>query len=82
MATEARKLFDSVDLNQDGVLTRGELINALRLEGRQEPEDVSLTSLGFRNLDEVADLFDTSDADHNKEVTFEEFEKTLKGRRR
>jgi len=74
---ELWKLFDSLDLNKNGVLTRGELITALRVKARKEGGASDLTFAGFKDLDEVIEFFDKSDADHNKEVTFDEFAKAF-----
>jgi len=80
MSAELRKLFDSLDLNKNGVLTRGELITALRVKARKETGSSELKFWGFKDGDEVAEFFDTADVDHNKEVTFEEFSKAFSER--
>ncbi len=83
MASDAdlRQLFDSLDLNRNGVLTRGELITALRVKGRQASDSNSITFWGFKDLDDAADFFDQSDVDHNREVTYEEFAKAMNARK-
>jgi Ca2+-binding EF-hand superfamily protein len=72
---DLKKLFDSLDLNKNGVLTQGELITALRVQARKGKTsgDDPLIFWGFKDLDDVAEFFDTADVDHNKEVTFSEF---------
>jgi len=80
-AADLKKFFDSLDLNKNGVLTRSELITALRIKGRKESGNNELSFYGFKDLDEVAEFFDTADVDHNKEVTFEEFKAAMAKRK-
>jgi Ca2+-binding EF-hand superfamily protein len=75
---EARMLFDTLDLNRNGVLTRGELVTALRVKGCTASRDNGeLAFWGFDSYDAVADFFDQADSDHNKEITVEEFTTAL-----
>ncbi|MFE3687780.1 AarF/UbiB family protein [Streptomyces sp. NPDC059095] len=76
---ELRELFDSLDLNKNGTLTRGELITALRVKARKE-DDTSGTTAGFKDIDEAIEFFDQADTDHNKEVTYEEFKLAFRKR--
>ena len=57
------------------------LITALRVKGRQASDSNSITFWGFKVLDDVADFFDQSDVDHNREVTYEEFAKAMNARK-
>ncbi|MEV7423417.1 MULTISPECIES: EF-hand domain-containing protein [unclassified Streptomyces] len=77
---ELRSLFNSLDLNKNGVLTRGELITALRVKARKEGGTSEFAFADFKDIDEAIEFFDKSDADHNKEITFDEFTKTFSTR--
>ncbi|MFG1795771.1 EF-hand domain-containing protein [Nocardia sp. NPDC049149] len=74
--TQARKLFDTLDLNKNGVITHGELITAVRMKAR----DADVQALGFKDPDDIANFFDQADADKNQELTFDEFLAALNAR--
>jgi len=75
---DLRQLFDALDLNHNGSLTRGEVITALRLEARRQKAQGKEVSYGaFKDLEDAANFFNQADADQNKQVNFEEFKKAF-----
>ncbi|MFZ3468150.1 EF-hand domain-containing protein [Streptomyces sp. 4.24] len=75
MSEKARRLFDALDLNSDGVLTRVEVISALRTKGPTLAADGVLPFWGVGDADASSALFDQADRDGDDVLTFEEFER-------
>ncbi|MEV7542332.1 MULTISPECIES: EF-hand domain-containing protein [unclassified Streptomyces] len=74
MSEKARKLFDALDLNQDGELTRLEVISALRSKGPTLAARGDLPFWGVGDADASSALFDAADKNGDQVLTFEEFE--------
>ncbi|MFF3621726.1 EF-hand domain-containing protein [Streptomyces sp. NPDC002467] len=74
MSEKARKLFDALDLNHDGQLTRVEVITALRSKGPTLAAQGDLPSWALGDADASSALFDAADANGDEVLTFEEFE--------
>ncbi|MFE5731543.1 MULTISPECIES: EF-hand domain-containing protein [unclassified Streptomyces] len=80
MSDKARTLFDALDLDRDGTLTRTEVINALRSKG---PTLAARGVIPFWGVGTDADssaLFDEADMNGDRVLSFEEFA-TLVNRR-
>ncbi|MFJ7203628.1 EF-hand domain-containing protein [Streptomyces sp. NPDC098789] len=75
MSDKARKLFDALDLNSDGVLTRVEVISALRTKGPTLAAAGVLPFWGVSDVDDSSALFDRANLDGDDVLTFEEFER-------
>ncbi|MBT2546233.1 EF-hand domain-containing protein [Streptomyces sp. ISL-44] len=73
MSEKARKLFDALDLNADGQLTRFEVINALRSKGPTLAAQGDLPFWAVGDVDASSALFDAADANGDAVLTFEEF---------
>ncbi|MEU9088109.1 EF-hand domain-containing protein [Streptomyces sp. NPDC048357] len=73
MSEKARKLFDALDLNEDGWLTRVEVISALRSKGPTLAARGDLPFWGLGDGDASSALFDAADANGDEVLTFEEF---------
>ncbi|MFJ5547562.1 EF-hand domain-containing protein [Streptomyces sp. NPDC093225] len=73
MSQKARKLFEALDLNHDGVLTRLEVISALRDKGPTLAATGDLPFWGLGDADASSALFDAADKDGDEVLTFEEF---------
>lgn len=73
MSEKARKLFDALDLNEDGQLTRFEVINALRSKGPTLAAQGDLPFWGVGDVNASSALFDAADANGDAVLTFEEF---------
>ncbi|MFE9933540.1 EF-hand domain-containing protein [Streptomyces sp. NPDC005533] len=73
MSEKARKLFDALDLNEDGRLTRVEVISALRSKGPTLAARGDLPFWGLGDADASSALFDAADANGDAVLTFEEF---------
>ncbi|MFD4869200.1 EF-hand domain-containing protein [Streptomyces sp. NPDC058412] len=73
MSEKARKLFDALDLNEDGQLTRVEVISALRSKGPTLAARGDLAFWGVGDADASSALFDAADANGDAVLTFEEF---------
>ncbi|MEU9252458.1 MULTISPECIES: EF-hand domain-containing protein [Streptomyces] len=73
MSEKARKLFDALDLNADGRLTRFEVIDALRSKGPTLAARGDLPFWGLGDADASSALFDAADANGDEELSFEEF---------
>ncbi|MCJ0869801.1 EF-hand domain-containing protein [Streptomyces sp. AP-93] len=77
MSEKARKLFDALDLNSDGVLTRVEVITALRSKGPTLAAQGDLPFWAVGDVDASSALFDRANADGDEVLTFEEFEREV-----
>ncbi|MET3984657.1 EF-hand domain-containing protein [Streptomyces sp. PvR034] len=75
MSDKARKLFDALDLNSDGVLTRVEVISALRTKGPTLAAAGVLPFWGVSDVDGSSALFDRANLDGDDVLTYEEFER-------
>ncbi|GGT17097.1 EF-hand domain-containing protein [Streptomyces purpureus] len=73
MSAKARKLFDALDLDEDGTLTRSEVINALRTKGPTLAAQGDLPLWGVSDVEGSSALFDAADANGDEVLTFEEF---------
>ncbi|MFG2877865.1 EF-hand domain-containing protein [Streptomyces sp. NPDC048337] len=73
MSENARKLFEALDLNADGELTRVEVITALRSKGPTLAAQGVLPFWGVGDVDASSALFDAADANGDEVLTFEEF---------
>ncbi|MER6255921.1 EF-hand domain-containing protein [Streptomyces sp. NPDC001584] len=73
MSEKARKLFDALDLNEDGELTRAEVISALRSKGLALAARGDLPFWGVGDAVGSSALFDAAVADGDAVLTFEEF---------
>ncbi|MFD9411602.1 EF-hand domain-containing protein [Streptomyces sp. NPDC059989] len=73
MSEKARKLFEALDLNADGELTRLEVISALRSKGPTLAAQGVLPFWGVGDVDASSALFDAADANGDAVLTFEEF---------
>ncbi|MFJ8161448.1 EF-hand domain-containing protein [Streptomyces sp. NPDC096136] len=74
MSDKARKLFDALDLNHDGELTRLEVISALRSKGPTLAAQGVLPFWGVGDADASSALFDAADKNGDQVLSFEEFE--------
>ncbi|WCD90215.1 hypothetical protein KPP03845_106640 [Streptomyces xanthophaeus] len=77
MSEKARKLFDALDLNEDGALTRAEVISALRSKGPTLAARGDLPFWGVGDADASSALFDAANLDGDGVLTFEEFSKEV-----
>ncbi|MFB7466425.1 EF-hand domain-containing protein [Streptomyces sp. NPDC056224] len=73
MSEKARRLFDALDLNQDGELTRLEVITALRSKGPTLAAQGVLPIWAVGDVDASSALFDAADANGDAVLSFEEF---------
>ncbi|MEU9161179.1 EF-hand domain-containing protein [Streptomyces sp. NPDC048424] len=73
MSEKARRLFDALDLNEDGQLTRVEVISALRSKGPTLAARGDLPFWGLGDAHASSALFDAADANGDEVLTFEEF---------
>ncbi|MET7620363.1 EF-hand domain-containing protein [Streptomyces sp. NPDC005408] len=73
MSEKARKLFDALDLNQDGTLTLFEVVAAMRTKGPTLAARGDLPFWGVGDADASAALFDAADQNGDKVLTYEEF---------
>ncbi|KJY36897.1 MULTISPECIES: EF-hand domain-containing protein [Streptomyces] len=74
MSEKARILFDALDLNHDGELTRLEVISALRSKGPTLAARGVLPFWGVGDADASSALFDAADKNGDQVLSFEEFE--------
>ncbi|MCX4695319.1 EF-hand domain-containing protein [Streptomyces sp. NBC_01408] len=77
MSEKARKLFDALDLNADGTLTRAEVISALRTKGPTLAAQGDLPFWGVSDADGSSALFDAANLDGDEVLTFEEFSREV-----
>lgn len=73
MSEKARALFESLDLNADGRLTREEVIVALRDRGPTLAARGVLPFWGVQDAEASSALFDAADANGDAVLSFEEF---------
>lgn len=73
MSEKARKLFKALDLNDDGELTRVEVISALRSKGPTLAARGDLPFWGVGDAEASSALFDAADANGDAVLTVEEF---------
>ncbi|MER7952520.1 EF-hand domain-containing protein [Streptomyces sp. NPDC096079] len=73
MSDKARILFDALDLDQDGTLTRTEVIRALREKGPTLAARGVIPVWGVGGDDDSAALFDAADQNGDRVLSFEEF---------
>ncbi|MFE7182931.1 EF-hand domain-containing protein [Streptomyces erythrochromogenes] len=72
MSERARLLFEALDLDADGALTRVEVIAALRSKGPTLAARGDLPFWGVGDAEASSALFDEADADGDAVLTFEE----------
>ncbi|MER8092685.1 EF-hand domain-containing protein [Streptomyces goshikiensis] len=77
MSEKSRKLFDALDLNSDGVLTRAEVITALRSKGPTLAASGDLPFWGLGDADASSALFDAADQNGDTVLSFEEFSREV-----
>jgi Ca2+-binding EF-hand superfamily protein len=70
---KARKLFEALDLDGNGTLTREEVITALRTKGPSLVATGVLPPWGVGDADDSSALFDTADQNGDTVLTLEEF---------
>ncbi|MFE5513736.1 EF-hand domain-containing protein [Streptomyces sp. NPDC056529] len=80
MSDKARTLFDALDLDRDGTLTRTEVIDALRSKGPTLAARGVIPFWGVGTDDDSSALFDEADMNGDRVLSFEEFA-TLVNRR-
>ena len=73
MSDKARVLFDALDLDQDGTLTRTEVIAALRAKGPTLVAHGVIPAWGVGDAEDSSALFDEADANGDLVLSFEEF---------
>ncbi|MCX2180616.1 EF-hand domain-containing protein [Streptomyces sp. SKN60] len=73
MSDKARVLFDALDLDHDGTLTRAEVIAALHAKGPTLVAQGVVPAWGVGDADASSALFDEADANGDKVLSFEEF---------
>lgn len=73
MSEKARKLFDALDLNGDGELSRVEVVSALRSKGPTLAAEGVLPFWGVGDAEASSALFDAADANGDAVLSFEEF---------
>ncbi|MFI5618386.1 EF-hand domain-containing protein [Streptomyces sp. NPDC051567] len=73
MSEKARVLFDALDLDADGELTRVEVIAALRSKGPTLAARGVLPFWGVGDGDASSALFDAADRNGDEVLSFEEF---------
>ncbi|MEV7996951.1 EF-hand domain-containing protein [Streptomyces sp. NPDC086077] len=73
MSDKARKLFEALDLDRNGTLTREEVITALRTKGPTLAASGVLPFWGVRDADASSALFDAADQNGDSVLTLEEF---------
>ncbi|MEV0964409.1 MULTISPECIES: EF-hand domain-containing protein [unclassified Streptomyces] len=73
VSDKARKLFEALDLDHNGTLTREEVIIALRAKGPQLAAAGDLPFWGVGDADASSALFDAADQNGDAVLTLEEF---------
>ncbi|MEV0445110.1 EF-hand domain-containing protein [Streptomyces spectabilis] len=73
MSEKARKLFEALDLDHNGTLTREEVIIALRTKGPSLAASGDLPFWGLGDVDDSSALFDAADQNGDAVLTLEEF---------
>ncbi|MGK5695007.1 EF-hand domain-containing protein [Streptomyces sp. URMC 128] len=73
MSDKALRLFEALDLDQDGMLTREEVIVALRTKGPSLAASGVLPLWGVQDADASSALFDSADQNGDAVLTLEEF---------
>ncbi|MFE3323375.1 EF-hand domain-containing protein [Streptomyces sp. NPDC059176] len=73
MSEKARKLFAALDLDNNGTLTREEVISALRSKGPHLAASGDLPYWGVQDADASSALFDAADQNGDAVLTLEEF---------
>ncbi|MPY58015.1 EF-hand domain-containing protein [Streptomyces spongiae] len=73
MSDKARKLFEALDLDRNGILTRDEVIIALRTKGPSLAASGDLPYWGVEDIDASSALFDAADQNGDAILTLEEF---------
>ncbi|KUF18710.1 MULTISPECIES: EF-hand domain-containing protein [Streptomyces] len=74
MSEKARKLFKALDLDENGTLSRVEVIVALRTKGPSLAASGDLPFWGLGDADDSSALFDAADQNGDAVLTIEEFE--------
>ncbi|MFF5445689.1 EF-hand domain-containing protein [Streptomyces sp. NPDC012888] len=77
MSEQARRLFDALDLDHDGTLTRFEVISALRSKGPTLVAQGVIPAWAVGGPEESSALFDAADADGDSVLTYEEFARVV-----
>ena len=73
MSDKARRLFEALDLDDNGTLTRAEVIVALRSKGPSLAASGDLPPWGLGDENASSALFDAADLNGDEVVTLEEF---------
>lgn len=73
MSDKARKLFEALDLDANGTLTRAEVIIALRSKGPSLAASGDLPFWAVGDEDASSALFDAADQNGDAVLTLEEF---------
>ncbi|MFD3802554.1 EF-hand domain-containing protein [Streptomyces sp. NPDC058611] len=73
MSEKARKLFEALDLDANGELTRVEVITALRSKGPTLAARGDMPYWGVGDVDASSALFDSADQNGDAVLSFEEF---------
>ncbi|KAB2971304.1 MULTISPECIES: EF-hand domain-containing protein [unclassified Streptomyces] len=73
MSDKARRLFEALDLDESGTLTRAEVIVALRSKGPSLAASGDLPPWGLGDENDSSALFDAADLNGDEVVTLEEF---------
>ncbi|WP_328404941.1 EF-hand domain-containing protein [Streptomyces sp. NBC_00390] len=74
MSDKARKLFEALDLDNNGTLTREEVITAMRKKGPHLAASGDLPFWALGDADASSALFDAADQNGDAVLTLEEFE--------
>lgn len=73
MSDKARKLFEALDLDADGALTREEVITALHTKGPTLAARGDLPFWALGDADASSALFDAADQNGDAVLSLEEF---------
>ena len=73
MSEKARKLFEALDLDHNGTLTRDEVIIALRTKGPTLAAEGDLPFWALVDADASSALFDAADLNGDSVLTLDEF---------